>query len=49
MVMTKRKICIITGTRAEYGLLKIIINLVHQSKDLELQLVPSCTLHQIMD
>ena len=40
--MRKRKICIVTGTRAEYGLLKLIINLVHQSKDLELQLVPSC-------
>ena len=40
--MKKRKICVITGTRAEYGLLKLIIDLIHQSKELELQLVPSC-------
>lgn len=33
------KVCIITGTRAEYGLLKLLINKVYQSESLELQLV----------
>ena len=40
--MRKRKICIVTGTRAEYGLLRKIIDLVHNSELLELQLVPCC-------
>lgn len=34
-----KKVCIITGTRAEYGLLKSVIDKVHNSRDLELQLV----------
>lgn len=34
-----KQICIVTGTRAEYGLLKPIINKVHQSDEMELQLV----------
>lgn len=34
-----KKICIITGTRAEYGLLKPLIDKIFHSKDLELQLV----------
>lgn len=34
-----KKVCIVTGTRAEYGVLKPIIQKVHQSDDLELQLV----------
>lgn len=34
-----KKICIVTGTRAEYGLLKPVIDKVHQSDELELQLV----------
>ena len=34
-----KKICIITGTRAEYGLLKPLIDKIYKSKDLELQLV----------
>ena len=33
------KVCIITGTRAEYGLLKPLINKIYQSETLELQLV----------
>jgi len=33
------KICIVTGTRAEYGLLYGLIKLVHEDKDLELQLL----------
>ncbi len=34
-----KKICIATGTRAEYGLLKPIIDKVYHSVDMELQLV----------
>lgn len=34
-----KKVCIITGTRAEYGLLKPVIDKVYKSSDLELQLV----------
>lgn len=34
-----KKVCIITGTRAEYGLLKPIIDKVYRSKEFELQLV----------
>lgn len=34
-----KKICIMTGTRAEYGLLKPLIELVHKSEETELQLV----------
>lgn len=34
-----RKICIVTGTRAEYGLLYWLIKRVHEDNDLELQLI----------
>ena len=34
-----KKVCIVTGTRAEYGLLKPIIAKVNQSETMELQLV----------
>lgn len=34
-----KQICIVTGTRAEYGLLKPFINKVYCSEDIELQLV----------
>ena len=34
-----KKICIVTGTRAEYGLLKPIIKKIQESKTLELHLV----------
>lgn len=34
-----KKICVVTGTRAEYGLLKPLIKKINQDKDLELQLV----------
>ena len=34
-----KKIAVITGTRAEYGLLKPLIASVHADKDLELHLV----------
>ncbi len=39
MVIYKRKICIVTGSRAEYGLLRSVIKLVDKSSELELQLV----------
>ena len=35
----KRKICIITGTRAEFGLLRLLIQGIHDSLDCELQIV----------
>ena len=35
---SKRKIAIITGTRAEYGLLRSVIQLLHESDSVELQL-----------
>ena len=37
--MNKRKICIVTGSRAEYGLLYWLIKEVKADKDLELQLI----------
>ena len=37
--MNKRKICIVTGSRAEYGLLYWVIKEVEADQDLELQLI----------
>ncbi len=37
--MTKRKICVVTGTRAEYGLLYWLMKEIEEDKDLELQLI----------
>jgi len=37
--MKKRKICVVTGTRAEYGLLTPLLHEINNDKDLELQLV----------
>ena len=37
--MAKRKICVVTGTRAEYGLLFWLMKEIEQDKDLELQLI----------
>ena len=37
--MSKRKICIVTGSRAEYGLLYWLIKEVKADQDLELQLI----------
>lgn len=34
-----KKVCVITGTRAEYGLLKPVIDRIYKSEELELQLV----------
>ena len=39
MVMAKRKICVVTGTRAEYGLLRWVIDGIAKSPVLELQLI----------
>ena len=39
--MKKRKICIFTGTRAEYGLLKPLIDELRTDKSIELQLIIS--------
>ena len=39
MVNTNKKICIITGTRADYGLLRWVIDGVQNSKILEKQLL----------
>lgn len=35
----KRKICVVTGTRAEYGLLYWLMKEIQDDKDLELQLI----------
>ncbi|OGI00307.1 MAG: UDP-N-acetyl-D-glucosamine 2-epimerase, UDP-hydrolysing [Candidatus Melainabacteria bacterium GWF2_37_15] len=37
--MSKRKICVITGTRAEYGLLAPLMQEIKNDNDLELQLI----------
>ena len=37
--MNKRKVCVITGTRAEYGLLYWLIKEIQSDKDLQLQLI----------
>lgn len=42
--MSKRKICIVTGTRAEYGLFYPIMKKIQHSKNLELQLIAT-TMH----
>ena len=37
--MNKRKICIVTGSRAEYGLLYWLMKEIDADKDLELQII----------
>ena len=37
--MTKRKICIVTGTRAEYGLLSLLMKLIKDDINLELSII----------
>ena len=37
--MTKMKVCVVTGTRAEYGLLYGLIKEVESDKDMQLQLI----------
>ena len=34
-----KKICVVTGTRAEYGILKPLINKISLDRELELQLL----------
>ena len=34
-----RKICVVTGTRAEYGLLRRVIKAIHKAPDLKLQII----------
>lgn len=34
-----RKVCVVTGTRAEYGLLKPVIDRIHRDEELELYLI----------
>jgi GDP/UDP-N,N'-diacetylbacillosamine 2-epimerase (hydrolysing) len=38
-LIKKRKICVVTGTRAEYGLLHLLIDEINKSKKLELQII----------
>ena len=38
----KRKICIVTGTRAEYGLLYWLMKEIEASDELDLQLIVTC-------
>ncbi len=40
--MGKRRVCIFTGTRAEYGLLKPLMDEIKSDPDLELQIIASC-------
>ena len=37
--MSKRKVCVITGTRAEYGLLYWLMKEIQSDKDMQLQLI----------
>ena len=36
---SQKKICVITGTRADYGLLRIVMEAIQGSKQLKLQLI----------
>ena len=37
--MSKRKVCVVTGTRAEYGLLYWLMKAIEADDELELQLI----------
>lgn len=37
--MSRRKICVVTGSRAEYGILRWVLQDIHDAPDLQLQLV----------
>lgn len=39
MKNNKRKVCVVSGTRADYGLLRWVIDGLHNSKKIELQLI----------
>ena len=34
-----RKVCVVTGTRAEYGIMQNLIKLLHEDPEVELQLL----------
>ncbi len=38
-MMNKRKICVVTGSRAEYGILKALLKKIKKSKKLDLQII----------
>ena len=38
-MIKQRKICVVTGTRAEYGLLRWVMEEIRESASLELQLI----------
>ena len=38
-MMTQRKVCVVTGTRAEYGLLRWVMEEIRESASLELQVI----------
>jgi UDP-N-acetylglucosamine 2-epimerase (non-hydrolysing)/GDP/UDP-N,N'-diacetylbacillosamine 2-epimerase (hydrolysing) len=39
MIVNKRKICVVTGTRAEYGLLYWTMKRIQDEQNLELQVI----------
>ena len=39
----KRKVCVITGSRAEYGLLRWLMHEIEDDQDLELQIIATGT------
>ena len=43
--MNKRKVCVITGSRAEYGLFYPILNKIKESNKLKLQLITTSSHH----
>jgi GDP/UDP-N,N'-diacetylbacillosamine 2-epimerase (hydrolysing) len=43
--MTKRKVCVVTGSRAEYGLFYPVLTKIKESNKLELQLVSTSSHH----
>ena len=43
--MNKRKVCVVTGSRAEYGLFYPILNKIQESNKLELQLISTSSHH----
>ena len=43
MNKVRRKICVVTGSRAEFGLLRLVIKGIHLSRKLDLQLIVTGT------
>jgi len=39
MISNKKKVCIVTGSRAEYGLLRYLMNEIHVSSEFDLQII----------